>query len=44
MTDDRTDQQQDEEPQEPKPIAKFCREHGCPCADDCPNGCYLLEE
>ena len=43
MDADRNDQQQDE-PQEPKPLAQFCREYGCPCADDCPNGCYLLEE
>jgi len=24
--------------------ADFCRKEGCPCADDCPAGCYLLED
>ena len=22
--------------------AYFCRKNGCQCADDCPEGCYLL--
>ena len=22
--------------------AYFCRKNGCQCADDCPDGCYLL--
>lgn len=26
-----------------KHIATFCRTHGCQCADDCPQGCYLAE-
>ena len=27
----------------PPKRAYFCRKNGCPCADDCPQGCYLLE-
>ena len=24
--------------------ADFCRKEGCPCADDCLEGCYLLAD
>ena len=41
-TGDNHQQEDDERRMEEK--ADYCRKYGCPCAGDCPSGCYLLED